>query len=99
MNNAVVFCTRARVPATNPPGGGGARRSRRGACWWDATRPLPPPAGVPRCAGLLRGIALASLWPWLPTPTPRRPSQGVRVLDWGGVVQVSYSLEPPYLGE
>src|SRR5215204_674023 len=82
VNKVGAFCIRARVSATNPPApaGGEARRSTKDGCWWDATRLPPQPAGVPRCAGLLRAIALASPWPWPPAPTPRRPSLAVRDL-------------------
>src|SRR5215207_8669447 len=54
----------------------------RGACWWAATRLPQPPAGVPRYAGLQRGIARASPWPLQQAPDPHRPSQGVRGLPW-----------------
>jgi hypothetical protein len=75
-------CIRAGVPATNPPAqvGGEARRSTLGVCWLDATLPPPSPAGDPLRARQLRGIARPSPWPLPPTPTTRRPSQGVRVL-------------------
>src|SRR5215208_1484329 len=87
MTKAVAFCIRARVPAKNPPApaGGEARRSTKGECWWDATRPPPQPASVPRYAGLLRAIAQASPLPWRLAPA----------LLWAGAIPAPSSLEPP----